>query len=89
MYSWIPKNPQEHKAAAAARAMGLTQDIAGWQEFKKAAPFTAGALMTPEGERRLGTLVQKPGENAGTESGWARLDSVQDVYEAETGIRRR
>ena len=82
MYSWIPKNPQEHKAASQARAMGLTNDIAGFQDLKKAAPFAAAALTNPEADRYVGAVSISGG---GADFGWKRLRSFEALYGAETG----
>jgi hypothetical protein len=82
MYSWIPKNPQEHKAASQARAMGLTSDIAGFKDLQKTTPFAAAALTNPEGSRYVGGVSLS---KDGADFGWREVKDVFELAAASTG----
>lgn len=84
MYSWIPKNPYEHQAASRARAMGVTSSIEEFQDFKKAAPFTAASLTHPEADRYIGSVSIGAG---GASSSWRKVTDFSALYEAENGTR--
>jgi hypothetical protein len=72
MYSWIPKNPYEHKKASALQAAGFYGHLSDYPRFKKENPFFTAHVYEPHHDVRVSGVVAS---RAGSQTGTVRVDN--------------